>query len=102
LVIALYLLTAPLHAQDAAATFKSKCEMCHGADGSGNTKMGAQLKVVDMRSADVAKLTDAELADIITNGKNGKMPAWGKMLKPDEIKGLVGYVRTLGGKGKAK
>jgi mono/diheme cytochrome c family protein len=99
LVIGLCLLTAPLHAQnDPASIFKAKCAACHGADGSGNTTMGAQLKTPDQRSEDVQKLTDAELTDVITNGKNGKMPAWGKMLKPDEIKGLVGYIRTLASK----
>jgi mono/diheme cytochrome c family protein len=30
-------------------------------------------------------------------GKN-KMPAYSKTLKPEEIKGLVAYVRELGGK----
>ncbi|MBZ5511008.1 MAG: hypothetical protein LAN70_07530 [Acidobacteriia bacterium] len=29
---------------DAAATFKAKCAMCHGADASGNTAMGKKFK----------------------------------------------------------
>ena len=40
------------------------------------------------------KQTDAELTGIITNGKN-KMPAYGKTLKADDIKGLVAYIRSL-------
>jgi mono/diheme cytochrome c family protein len=79
-------------AQDAAATFKSKCAACHGADGSGSAtgkKMGAH----DFTAAEVQKMSDAELTDVITNGKN-KMPKYGSM-KPEEIKGLVAYIRTL-------
>jgi len=87
-------LSLPLSAgaQDAAATFKGKCAGCHGADGTGSAtgkKMGAH----DFTTADVQKMSDAELTDIITNGKN-KMPKYGS-LKPEEIKGLVAYIRTL-------
>jgi mono/diheme cytochrome c family protein len=32
--------------------------------------------------------------DVLAKGKN-KMPAYGQKLKPEEIKGLVAYIRTL-------
>jgi mono/diheme cytochrome c family protein len=48
----------------------------------------------DFTSAEVQQMPDAELSDIITNGKS-KMPAYGKSLKADGIKGLVAYIRTL-------
>ena len=100
LIIAL-LMTAPIRAQDdAASVFKTKCAVCHGPDGSGNTKMGLQLKAADLRSDLVQKQTNDQLTDAITNGKNGKMPPWGETLKPDQIKGLVVYVRSLAGKKK--
>jgi mono/diheme cytochrome c family protein len=89
---ALLSLTAFSTAQDASATFKSKCAGCHGADGTGSAtgkKMGAH----DFTSADVQGMSDAQLADIITNGKN-KMPKYAS-LPPDQIKGLVAYIRTL-------
>ena len=35
-----------------------------------------------------------QVEQIITEGK-GKMPAYGKSLKPDEIKAMVAYVRGL-------
>jgi len=76
-------------AQDAAGTYKAKCAMCHGADGKGG-KMGTR----DFASAEVKAETDAQLTEIITKGK-GKMPAYGEKLKPEEIKGLVAYVRSL-------
>jgi cytochrome c6 len=96
---ALLLLCVPaLRAQgDAEATFKAKCAGCHGADGGANTPAAKALGVRDFRSPDVQKETDAELADIITKGKN-KMPKYGDKLKDTEIKDLVGYVRTLGKK----
>lgn len=80
------------HAQDAAALFKSKCAGCHSADGTGSA-MGKKMGAHDFTSADVQGMTDAQLADIITNGKN-KMPKY-PSLSPDEVKGLVAYIRTL-------
>jgi cytochrome c6 len=76
--------------QAAAATFKTKCAGCHGADGKGK----AALKTQDMSSAAVQNMSDAELTAITTDGK-GKMPAYGKSLKPDQIKDLVAYVRSF-------
>jgi mono/diheme cytochrome c family protein len=81
-----------MQAQDASALFKSKCAGCHGADGTGSA-MGKKMGTHDFTTADVQGMTDAQLTDIITNGKN-KMPKYGS-LKPEEIKGLVAYIRTL-------
>ena len=82
---------SPAVAQDAAATYKAKCAMCHGADGKGG-KMGTR----DFASPEVKAETDAQLTDIVTKGKPPKMPAYGEKLKAEEIKDLVAYVRTLG------
>ncbi len=79
-------------AQDAASLYKSKCAACHAADGTGSP-MGKKMGAQDFTSADVQKLSDAELSDIITNGK-AKMPAY-KSLSADQVKGLVGYIRSL-------
>jgi cytochrome c6 len=86
-------LSLSLHAQNASETlFKSKCVACHGADGSGSA-MGKKLGAHDFTTADVQKMSDAELTDVITNGKN-KMPP-SKSLKPEDVKGLVAHIRTL-------
>jgi cytochrome c6 len=79
---------------DEAGDFKAKCAMCHAADGSGSTATGKALKVRDLGSADVQGQTDAQLAAIITDGKN-KMPAYKGKLTDAQIKSLVGYVRGL-------
>lgn len=83
-------LSLPLsaHAQDASATYKSKCAMCHGAD-------GAKVAGHDFSSAAVQKESDADLVAVITDGKPTKMPKYGDKLKPEEVKGLVAYIRTL-------
>lgn len=85
----------PVRAQaDAAKIFKTNCTLCHGADGSGTTSTGKAMKAKDLRSDDVQKQSDAELADIITKGR-GKMPAFGSKLSADSIKSLVAYIRQL-------
>ena len=80
-------------AQDAAATYKAKCAMCHGPDGKGSA-VGVKMGVHDFTSADVQKQTDAQLTDTITQGK-GKMPAYAGKLKDAEIKDVVDYIRGL-------
>jgi mono/diheme cytochrome c family protein len=86
----LAIFASPAVAQDAAATYKSKCAMCHGADGKGG-KMGTR----DFGSAEVKAESDAQLTEIITKGKPPKMPAYGEKLKEAEIKDLVTYIRGL-------
>jgi cytochrome c6 len=81
--------TSPAFADDAAATYKAKCAMCHGADGKGG-KMGTR----DFASPEVKAESDAQLTDIIAKGK-GKMPAYTGKLKDTEIKDLVTYIRGL-------
>ena len=88
-----FTLSLSANAQAAADLFKSKCAMCHGADGSGSA-MGKKMGAHDFTAAEVQKMSDAELTEIITNGKN-KMPKYADKLKPEEIKGLVAYIRTL-------
>jgi cytochrome c6 len=94
-VVALVFVSVPANAQDAgAALFKTKCAACHGADGKGETAIGKANKLRDLSSAEVQQQSDADLTTIITNGK-GKMPAYAKSLKPEQIKDLLAYIRGL-------
>lgn len=96
LMFALFALAqSPARAENAPATFKAKCAMCHGADGKGDTAAGQAMGVRNFASPEVQKMTDAELETIITKGK-GKMPEYGTKLKEAEIKDLVAYIRALG------
>jgi cytochrome c553 len=75
------------------ATFRTKCAMCHGRDGSGS-QAGKSMNVPDLRSPVVQKLSDAQLAQIISDGKGG-MPSFKNSLSEDRIQGLVTYTRSL-------
>lgn len=88
-------LPALMRAQnDAEKTYKTNCVLCHAPDGSGSSPSGKALKAQDLRSDAVQKKSDAELTASITQGK-GKMPAFAKKLKPDDIAQLVAYIRAL-------
>jgi len=95
-VAVLLMMVAPAaFADDAsAALYKTKCAMCHAADGSGSVPMGQKTGAHDFRSPEIQKMTDAELTEITTKGKN-KMPGYDKKLTAEEIKGLVAYIREL-------
>lgn len=82
-------------AESGAAVFKSKCVICHGADGTGNTPLGKQLQAANLHSKDVQKLTDAELHKIVHDGQ-ANMPAFADQLSSGEITAVVKYVRQLG------
>ena len=77
---------------DGAALYKTKCAPCHGADGSGQTPVGKNLKVRDLRSPEVQQLSDAEIMKVLSAGK-GKMPA--SKLSADDVKAVIGFIRTL-------
>ena len=75
--------------------FASKCALCHGPDGRGNTSIGKSLKVADLHSADAQKLSDADLKTVISNGKN-KMPPFKGKLTDAQISDVISYIRELG------
>lgn len=82
-------------AQDTAAdNYGTKCKMCHGADGVGDTPMGKMAKIVSFKDPSVVKTSDDELSTVIKNGKN-KMPPFADKLTDDQINSLVNYIRTL-------
>lgn len=96
LVLTLIIFCGPSSAaQDVAGTYKSKCAVCHGADGKGSTSMGKNLGVRDFSSSAVQQESDSDLTQIIEKGKD-KMPAYGTKLSDAQIKDLVSYIRQLG------
>ena len=93
-IVAMVLAPLAAFAADGAAVYKAKCASCHGPDGKGETSIGKSMKLRGLGSADVQKITDADLSKVISDGK-GKMPAYKGKLSADEIKALVAYIRTL-------
>lgn len=94
--IVLICLATPAYADDpaGAATFKAKCAMCHAADGTGKTPMGAKLNIPSLVSPEVQKKPDAALVESIAKGKN-KMPEFGSKLSADQITQLKDYIREI-------
>ena len=71
---------------DGAAIYKSKCAMCHGANGEGK----AAMKTVQFPKS----LTEDEIVKITADGK-GKMPSYKGKLSNDEITQVAKHVKTL-------
>ncbi len=96
LCLLMLVLALPAFAADTGADiFATKCASCHGKDGAGNTPMGKNLKLRDLGSADVQKMSDGELKDTISKGKPPKMPAYGGKLSSSQVDDLVKYIRSL-------
>ena len=81
-------------AQSGADTYKSKCAMCHGADGLGETPAGKMMKTPSFKSPEAVKTTDSEMIEVTKNGK-AKMAAFKDKLTDAQIKDVVAYIRTL-------
>jgi cytochrome c6 len=79
---------------DFKATFLDKCSICHGEDGTGKTAKGKKLKVKDVHVT-AGTESEADMIKIVTDGKGKDMDGFGKDLKPDQIKGIVEYYRSL-------
>jgi mono/diheme cytochrome c family protein len=73
---------------DGAATYKTKCSACHGADGQG--KIGPALKGT--------ALTADQIADLLTKGNDAKKVPHKKALaglSTDDAKAVADFVKTL-------
>lgn len=73
-----------------ADLFAASCARCHGSDGKGGkgpdlTSEKRQAKWKDSDEKLVKKISDGGMF----------MPSFGKKLKPEEIKAIADYVRTL-------
>lgn len=88
-------------AADGAAIYKAKCAACHGADGQGTAMAPAFKGSEYMKTA-----KDAEIADVITKGREGAAKKYKQFaigmpkqsLSEDEVKAVTDYLRTLAAK----
>jgi len=89
---AFLLLLPPSHAQGAKplppgqVLFQKNCVRCHGANG----KLGAN----GAHDLTASNLNAFGRTFIVTNGM-GKMPAFGKVLTPQQVQQVVAYSLTL-------
>jgi len=94
IAVALFLILPNLSwaADDGATIYKTKCAACHGADLAGKPA----AKIPSLVSDDAKKASDADLADMITNGGKDKKPMHAfvnKGVTPDQVKMVVSYIR---------
>lgn len=78
---------------DGASVYAMSCVRCHGADGRAQTAKGKQTGAVDLTS-DEWEPNDVRDTRIISKGK-GRMPAFKRTLKPEEINSVVAYIRKF-------
>ncbi|MBI2637485.1 MAG: cytochrome c [Candidatus Sungbacteria bacterium] len=75
--------------------FTANCEPCHGPNGK-RSMPGMVKDAADLSSERIQKKSDAELKDIIRNGKKGSSVMIGRPWLPDEeVASLILYLRTL-------
>ncbi len=79
---------------DARSIYLGKCSTCHGPDGQGKTAKGKKLKVKSVKDT-IVKEDMAAMVKIVTDGKGADMDSFKTELKPDQIKAVVEYYRSL-------
>ena len=79
----------------ARATYNNACVKCHKETGEGGTVDvdGEKIRVPSFKGGHALKHTDAEYAKQITNGGEG-MPKFKDRLTPEQIDGLVHFIRA--------
>ena len=88
---------------EAKRIYATYCSNCHGVSGKGD---GLAAKSLPVKPADhtdgkfMSQLSDKYLHDIISKGGSGVgkspfMPAWGSLLKDQQIHDLTSYMRSL-------
>ena len=78
---------------EGAATYKAKCQMCHGADGNPNPSMAKMMGIKPASDPDIKKLSEADMIAAVKNGKGKMKPIAG--LTDPQIKEVVVYFRSL-------
>ena len=76
--------------------FNITCAMCHGATATGNgiTKSYGLATVVTLQDDRIRKMSDGEIFNTITNGKNTMM-AYGPSIMVQDRWAIIAYLRAL-------
>ncbi len=88
---------------DGASDYKTYCSACHGDAGKGDGVAGAAMEPKPANLADpefYKTRDDATLTKAIKEGgpavgKSAMMAPWGSVLKDDQIKAVVAYIKGL-------
>jgi cytochrome c5 len=76
--------------------FNITCAMCHGATAAGNgiTKQYGLATVVSLQDERIRKMSDGEIFNTVTNGKNTMMAYGPNIIVPDRW-AIIAYLRAL-------
>jgi len=77
------------HGVDVKKIFSTQCGLCHGGYGTSMGGRGGGPKL------SATAMTAEQVHSRITDGKEGMMPSFKKMLKPEEIDALTTYIMAL-------
>jgi len=80
-------------AQDGAATYKSKCAMCHGASGTPSAGMASAMGIKAVSDPAMKALTLAQVEATVKNGKGKMKPIAG--LTDAQVTAVAQYFKTL-------
>lgn len=75
------------------ATYKAKCQSCHGATGTPSPAMAKMMGIKPASDPEVKKLTADQMMAVVKNGKGKMKPVAG--LTDAQIKDSVTYFRSL-------
>ncbi len=92
-----------LYAAEAYLNYKTYCMQCHGMHGKGDGVNVPAMNILPRDHSDNAYMmqrTNTEIYKVIKFGgpainKSIKMPPWGDTFTEQEIRELVGHIRTL-------
>lgn len=83
------------HPPTAEGRYLARCSRCHEPDGSSVTASEQAKKKIDLRAPFFQRnVTDAEIAEVILQGKGRMMPITG--IEAAEIDSVILHVRRLG------
>ncbi len=76
------------------ATYKAKCQMCHGPAGTPSAGMAKAMGIKPVSDPAIKKMTAEQMLAAVKGGK-GKMTAFKDKLTDAQIKEAVAYYRSL-------
>ena len=80
-------------AKAGGAAFEKSCKGCHGATGSPNPAIAKMFPTIpELGSADVQKLSDADLVKVVNEGTGKMKPVKNLSASPEDV---IAFVRTL-------
>ena len=80
-------------AQSGEATYKAKCQMCHGATGTPSAGMAKAMGIKAASDPDIQKLTVAQISAAVKDGKGKMKPIAG--LTEEQIKDVAAFYKGL-------